>query len=51
MGFIAGRVAVQQVLFQCVCFAPIPVAERLLTRIAGSKPAGGVDVCIVCVVH
>ena len=38
---------------------PIPVAERSkaricgrsLTGIAGSNPAGGVDVCVVCVVE
>ena len=40
------------------CFVPIPVAERskvrvcgrLVTGIAGSNPATGMDVCLLCVV-
>jgi hypothetical protein len=39
--------------------SPITVAERSnvrvcgrsLTWVAGSNPAGGMDVCVVCVVH
>ena len=43
-------------LLQLIPMAPIPVAERSKARvycrslagIAGSNPAGGMDVCVVC---